>query len=283
MDTSDILAVMRSLPSPPPSSGRAYLTISNPDYNAGTYVLASMLRHVGANDPVHAWHWRDMPPAAYLRGLVELRHLDDIPGASPSMRIDALRSLLLLHCGLSQAFWLGSDVYPVADPTPCWGDATRWGAVWWREVPHGDRIVPANYGLPDHARHDTYQIQGDTILLDLSRPEVYRAVALTHWFNERPERFDRAGEAHGDQTQYRAAWALCGLRQHFYTLDRVDWTSWPLIYLHQGRDGRTPLFVHRVGAKWPTGGRRWNGPPVYHLGLPLEDVAWRYYREVAGG
>lgn len=275
-------AVIRRLPDPPPGlRRRAILTISNPDYNAGTYVQAKMLRRVGCATPLDVWHWRDAPPAPFLRGLpgVNLRHLDELPGVTPATRFDEVRSLLFLHCGLAECLWLGADVYPVAPVDAIWPDLVA-GAVWWREVPLGDKFLPGNYGLPEHTRTSTFQIQGDTILLDLANPAVYRAVGLTHWFTRFPERFDRGGESHGDQTQYRAAWAVLGLPQFAYTTDRVDWQSFPLVYLHQNRDGKTPLFVHRVGSKWPLPGRRrFNGDPVFHATMPMESAAWGFYRE----
>lgn len=278
---ADIRDAVAALPDPPSefACDAAVVTVANPPYHPGCYVLGRMLRHVGCALPFHVWHWRADAPAPYLRAIpgVTFRHLDDLPGVAPATHLEVLRTLLFLHGGAARPFWVGCDAYPVADLTPCWDDLGC-GSLFWREVPAGDKFIPANYGLDESARKATFQPQGDTVLVDLRRPEVYRAVALTHWFNERRDRFDRHMEAHGDQTQFRAAWALLGLKQGCYRDECVDWTTFPCVYVHWGRD--RPLVVHRVGSKWP-GAVEFNQPLVFHPGLPLEVTAWRYYFEAA--
>jgi hypothetical protein len=264
---------------PPPEGlvGRAYVTTTSANYFAGTWVLAKMLYRHGAADPLRVYYrpW-DAPPAR-LGELpnVELHDLsavvpecDDWPGYM-------IRSALFMRCGLAVPFWLGSDCYPVADVSYAFDDAKARGAVFWQDQPEGDKFAPGMYGLPDEAAAETFQIQGDTMAMDVA--QSWRPLSVAHWLNCRgPMWFNRG--AWFDESHFRAAWKLCGVPQFKYAPGAVDWQSVPGAFVHQGRDGVSPLIVHRVSSKWHGGGV-FSQPLTRDERLPDEAAAWGFYEE----
>lgn len=268
---------MADPPAPPARlAGRAFVTMTSQRYFAGTYVLAKMLYHVGVADPLYVYYRPHDPPPARLGELPNVR-LFDVSAIVPEQErweLQAVRTALFMRCGLARIFWLGSDCYPVTDPSYVFEDAANHWAVFWEDQPEGDRFEPAMYGLPEWARNATYQVQGDTVALDVAK--AWKALALTHWFNVNGHHFYQ--HAWGDQTQLRAAWHLTGACRMKYAEGAVDWESFPGIFLHQGTDGATPLIVHRVASKWHAGGS-FSMPLTRDNRLPMESVAWGYYED----
>lgn len=264
---------------PPPESlnGRGYVTMASRNYFAGTWVLARMLYRCGAADPLYVYCRPDDPPPPRLADLpnVELRDLSSVAPDYERQPPYVNRSALLLRCGLRLPFWLGSDCYPVADVSYVFDDATARGAVFWQDQPEGDKFAPGMYGLSDEAAAETFQIQGDTLAVDVAKS--WRALSVAHWLNYRGPVWFNQGSWF-DQSHFRAAWKVCGVPQFKYAAGAVDWQTVPGVFLHQGRDGTTPAIIHRVASKWHPGG-------VFSMQLarderlPMEAEAWGYYEE----
>lgn len=239
-----------------------------------------MLRHYGCHVPVELWFRESAGLPKCIRDLdgLILRHVEDIaPGCTADSWADWYRTAAMLASSADQVLWFGSDAYPVQDVTRVFDDLDRHGNVFWREVPGGCRYTPSVYGLPESTRETTFTVQGDTMAVDLRRD--FDTVSLTHWLNQRgPAYYFHFGW--GDQTNFRAAWAILGKPQFSYSPHQCDNATYPHVYLHQGPDG-TPMFVHRVGSKWPMPGKPspFPQPLVKFDGLPGEDVAFGYYQE----
>jgi hypothetical protein len=172
-----------------------------------------------------------------------------------------------------KVFWMGCDCYPVYNIDFAFDDCDE--AIFWREVPAGQRFTPSGFGLPESARETSFQVQGDTMVLDLKK--CRDAIELTHKFNSDPDHYFQFG--FGDQSTFRAAWALKGMTQFSYSKDPVDWKTFPFVYLHQGRDGRTPMIIHRLGSKWPM---LFNQAPAYIASMPHERHVWNLFRKYSG-
>lgn len=257
--------------------GAAVVTTTSRNYFAGTWVLARMLQRFSPGLDLWVYYRPDDVPPDRLDSLSNVRLLDlSVPVPEYSYwPIYTIRSALLMRCGLKLAFWMGSDTYPVADVSGVLLDADANGAVFWEDQPEGDKFDPAMYGLPSSAREATFQIQGDTLAMNLEK--CRRPLAVAHWLNlNGPTWFNRG--AWYDQSHFRAAWALCGRPQFKYAPGRVDWQSSPGHFLHQGRDGTSPLIVHRVASKWHPGGA-FSMPLTRDDRLPCEAEAWGYYEE----
>lgn len=254
---------------------RAIVTFTSRNYWQSTYVQLRALQHVGCWLPVVIYHPADDPPPHVLKHWprVFTRTLDSSLIATAGEYIYWPRTRALLTCGIDEVLVLGADVYPVADPEPCFDDLRLHEAVFWREIPQGSAFEPHIYGLPPEAAAETFTPQGDTLLLNLK--ECSKGVELTNWFNERGQYYFPFGL--GDQTQWRAAWALLGWPQFSYASTPVDYSR-HYVYVHQGRDGATPLFVHRTGCKFATPGTFALEPRRFD-DLPLENEAWGWQAE----
>lgn len=241
------------------------ITLTSPDYWVGTRVLIKMLRHTGCKLPVEVWYQGEKPVISDC----ELRKL------TPGEPIYSLHVRAMLDSQFSRLFYMGSDVYPVVDITPMFNDLQYPGAIFWREQPNGGRFDHLVYGLPECTQRTTWNVQGDTKLIDITK--CRDAVQTVYDFCMDPK--CQPGNF-GDQSHFRAAWAVHRLPQVSYSTNCIDWTSYPFIYLHQSRDGCSVGLVHRVGSKWagknPTVFAK---PMTFHRTLPLEEVAFKYYAD----
>lgn len=242
------------------------ITLTSPDYWVGTRVLIKMLRHTGCKLPVEVWYQGDKPRIDDC----DLREIT--PHGHP---IYSLHIRAMLDSQFSRLFYIGSDAYPVVDLTPMFGDLEYPGAIFWREQPNGQAFDPVVYGLPDGTKRTTWNVQGDTKLIDMK--QCREAVRTAYHFAINPGIYGPGN--FGDQSHFRAAWALHRLPQASYSGNCIDWTAFPFIYLHQGRDGEIAI-VHRVGSKWagkdPTVFAK---PMTFHRNLPLEEMAFKYYAD----
>ena len=235
-------------------------------YFPGAFILGSMLKHVGCQIPFHLWVNPDAKVPEKLAEVATIHRWERREG------IEAERTRLLLTLDFEKVFWLGCDCYPVVNLDYMFDDCDE--AIFWREVPGGQRFDPADFGLPASAAETTFQIQGDTVLLDLDK--CRKAIGTAHAFNMKPERF--FARNFGDQATFRAAWALHGMRQFSYSPEPVDWQTIAHVYLHLGKDLR-PAIVHRLGSKWPM---MWGQPPSYIQSLAHEAAVWQMYRGFTG-
>lgn len=265
-----------TLPDPPSNlSGSGVVTFTSTKYFPGTYVLIRMLRHFGYRGLIQVWERPSEPVPDILREQpgVEIRQIID---TCEKHRLYH-RTWALMNCGLKNVFLLGSDAYPVADITPCFDDLHHAGNVLWQDHTTGDPIHPALYGLPESIKQTTFTPQGDTMLLDVSR--MWKPLALTHWINCHDNYY--FPWQIGDQTSWRVALEMTKTPIYRYSPDRVD-ASLQVVFVHQGRDGTSPLIVHRTGAKMAPDGvfpPNKSLPPVEIDNLPFETTAWNYYDE----
>lgn len=271
------IAAMKSaiakLTDAPELEGRGIVTVTSPNYWPGTWVLLRMLQHVGCNLPVQIWYRaNDGLPAA----------IADFTGVIPKV-IDGdqyrqhQHTAALLECGWREILYIDSDAYPVADPTPCFADLADagGGTITWQDHPDGDGFQPWLYGLPASTLPSTFTPQGGVKILDLVR--AWRNVSLANWFC-RNEDFYFPGQM-GEQSQFRAAWELLGATPKRYSSGRVD-SPHEGILVHQGRDGVTPLFIHRPGCKFAADGT-FHKPALRYDDLPGESEAWGFFSEWA--
>lgn len=258
---------------------RAILTQSSRNFWPSTYVQLRAIEHVGCKLPVVIYHPECDPPPACISERAKCLSTDKAIGEDASSFRQWHRSTILLNCGIREVFVLGSDVYPVRDPTPCFDDLTQPSifveekpAIFWRDIPLGWQWEPIHYGLSEDTLHTTFTPQGDTILLDTLR--CRKGIELANWFNRRGGYYFTFGC--GDQTQWRAAWALLGWKQHCYSWEPVEWSRYT-VFVHNGRDG-LPLFVHRSACKFAAPGVFPN-PLTRFDDLPMESEAFGFYAD----
>lgn len=242
---------------------KGILTLTSKPYWVGTQTLVYMVRTTGCKLPIEVWYQGEKPDIedAVLLPLESEKH-------QPASHAKAM-----LQSELKQILYMGSDAYPVVDVTPWFDDLGYPGAIFWREQPNGDKFNYKVYGLPECTLRTTFQVQGDTKLIDMEK--CRDAVELAYEYC--------AGDGYqegnyGDQSHFRAAWARECLPQASYSTDCIEWRRWKFIYAHQGRDGINPGIVHRVGSKWPwETSRTFPCPLVYHDDLPMEREAFDCY------
>lgn len=253
-------------PTPAHLDRRTIYTLTSPRYWAGTYILVKMLRHYGCDVQVcvYTTEYDELPDA-----MRELRRTLFFPSDHTGATVAKARCDLLLNTQDRYVGYLGSDVYPVQNVTPCFEHLADREAIFWEDIPDGDKFLPEQYGLDPAAKLSTFQPQGDSMFLDMEK--CWPAVYLTRHLI-----LQNSPGSCGDQTQFRAAWALLGKKQFSYAGQPVDWKSVPHIFLHQSWDG-SPLFVHRVGSKWPP---MFGSPLVFESKCPEENEAWHYYRQI---
>lgn len=223
-----------------------------------------MLRHTGYTGPVELWHREsDRPELPDSLGISY--HV--IPGAGRKFRWTD-RTTALLETKAKFVFHLDSDCYPVADITPCFDDVRESGCVAWQDCVWGDAFFPVVYGLSPGTAYSTYTPQCGSLLLDMEKQRG--VVSRVHEYCKDPSMFRY--NPSWDQPHWRAAWVHEGITPQRYSPNRVTVLHGGRVFLHQGRDGETPLLVHRTGAKFGI-------TDLMLPDVPEETTAWGFYDE----
>lgn len=252
--------------------GRGVVTCGGGPYSYGIYVLAGMLRRVGYDGPIQAWHrGRSEPmPAAVLRPFgVEVVDASAVAGRSGSGW--STKAVAVSRCPFDTVLFLDADAYPVTDPTPWFEEAESEGQVFWPDTPN-DNLRWAAVGV-DPAGAPPPTNGGQWVVCKKSRAGEVRLYAA---LNARHRVLHHLHLMFGDQDCQRLAWHLTGAGYGLGT--RGVRQVGPSLLFTTG--GGAPAVVHRVNCKLAPAGcfpGRSHANPI--RGLPSERQALALYRE----
>lgn len=271
--------------------GRGIVILGGGPFFPGVYVTVHMIRRFGCSLPIEVWHHGTREPVLkhWLEPLgVRFVDIDAHVKAAPSpprlYGAWASKIYAILHSSFEEVLYLDSDCYPVADVRPLF-DVNSEGTIFWPDVPHQRSI---NWFMYPTARGATGAINGGQIVVDKSA--CWKALSLAQWWTEHADYSYRHN--FGDQDVMLGSWQQIGQPFRIFAKTPIWRQQSYLIFV--GPDGKSPLFVHRIGDKFrfpwlpissPASDKQFYridpilGQTRYCADLPAEEIAFAYFHE----
>jgi hypothetical protein len=253
-----------------PDDGCGLILAGGGRYWPGTVIAAKMWRKF-TNLPIEIWKYlpgQDHNPKD-LEGVEGITYRDAAEFEPRRMTLFEIKALALQHAKFRYAFWLDSDGWPTADPSPLFELLKKYSFLYWRDI--AEYKVRAKWemvGVDGSERIP--HVQAGHLLFD--RKACWKELSIIHWMNQHSDFYywPHISGDH-DQSLWRVIWTAT--QNSWRCLGNAVWKYPAFSCKFKGQT----MCVHRCAgdAKIMAGNKRLM--PGIH---PYEKEAWAIFDEV---
>lgn len=230
-------------------------------YLLNAYVMIRMLRSLGCSLPVQIWHLGEGELIDSLvnkllpLGVVfyDARAIaQNIQPRHTRLHGWEVKPFAVLNSSFAEVLLLDADNVPVVDPAFLFEipEYRETGAVFWPDFNRlkQNRLAWRVFGNIEY--RDEPEFESGQLLIDKRRPDCWRALVLTDWYNRHSDFF--FDHAHGDKETFHLAWRKLGVP---YSMPSKGIHALPGVMCQHDFQGRR-IFQHRNMEKWAIVGNK---------------------------